>query len=139
MIKFYHVSKTKIPIGSFIKRTRTPADWRKDLGYTNNYCCLAFDKSEALFWINVLSQSPNRGSGTWYLHEVGVPKEEKVELCLAGVFYNFGKGMEGTAEEIKSLAPVPEESEVIITTDNSRVLSVESIEHIAFQDRVEQA
>lgn len=139
MIKFFHVSKKKIPIGSFIKRTCTPVDWRKDLGYTSNYACLAFDKTEALFWINVLSQSPHRGSGTWYIHEVGVPKDEIVELCLSGVFYDFGKGIEGTAEEIKSLAPVPEESEVIVSTDNSRVLSVESIEHIAFQDRIKRA
>ena len=121
MVIFYHVSTKKIKVGDTIKRTMTPAEWRKDRGYTEDFACLAFNKNHARFWVKILSQSPKE-KGSWHIHKVQIPAEEKVELCIDGLYYNFALGIEGTAKEVKSLGTVPYDSEVIVTTDNAKVI-----------------
>lgn len=131
MVTFYHVSTNKIKTGDTIKRTMTPAKWRIDRGYTKDFACLAFNINHAKFWVKVLSQSPKE-NGSWYIYKVQIPAEEKVELCIDGLYYNFAIGIEGTAEDVKSLDVVPYDSEVIVTSDNARVIEIEEANKYVF-------
>jgi|SRR5690625_4060264 len=136
---FYHVSTTKIEAGETLKRLKKPAEWRVSQGFNQNFACLAYDLEHARFWIRAFEygkypDDPTRFNDVWHIHKIHVPENEVVELCLDGIYYNFGEGIRGTAGEIKSLGVVELDSEIIITTDNAKVVSASEFNSNTFKN-----